>query len=68
MLSVVLCCETDVNEIAVISLKITVKMKEVDLSNGGHDCGMLEYLDGICDCQCKLNNRMCILYDKSVLT
>jgi hypothetical protein len=53
MLSAVLCCETDVNEIAVIYLKITVKIKEADLSNGGHDCGVLEYLDRICDCQCK---------------
>jgi len=42
MLSVVLCCETDVNIIAVIYLIITVRMKEDDLSNGGHDCGMLE--------------------------
>jgi hypothetical protein len=42
MLSVVLCCETDVNIIAVMYLIITLKMKEADLSNGGHDCGVLE--------------------------
>jgi hypothetical protein len=42
MLFVILCCETDVNIIAVIYLTITVKMKEADLSNRGHGCGVLE--------------------------
>jgi len=42
MLSVILCCETDVNIIAVIYMIITVKMKEADLSKGGHNCGVLE--------------------------
>jgi len=42
MLSVVLCCETDINIIYVTYLIITVKMKEADLHNGGYDCGVLE--------------------------
>jgi hypothetical protein len=42
MLSVVLCCEADVNIIFVIQLNITVKIKEADLNNGESNCGVLE--------------------------